>query len=529
MARGQLPQINATSRRRTYGSTAKLKMTHILLLMSMLTLGTGVDPVVGSSLDAEERDAVPSGRHLGSLADLYFVEWVNLQTAGGGLARFDPMYLSSHGHAWNQLETSIYGLDLTDGVGPGFLVDIPFHAWTAMHYRPIWSARPSLALDLAVRDMGESYRFEARGGMPIGGPLLLPPAMMDREPATIKGVNPVRRELSEALEINGQYRLDSASWDGLVALDFAQHAHQYPTFLSTEDGSLLVDEARGLQALLGAAGNIAGQSIETFVALEWSERSHDGAQFRLPEWLTHEKDELGILAGVKVPGVMASGTHWSWALGAGYQTTRRQSRNGGIIVSDIEEEWLWLARPQTADDVEQLKFSTRFESELPRFEALPSWVGPMEVSLSGSHVGIDTTSALPGTVVAQTYKRGQSTWGEPVGVSLTHYEGDTDIRESILHGRLESKIRLDFGELWIDGVAALDASRGAAGAKMLIGHIGDAAGLAMNWQATDDTRVWVLVRREPLRLVHSALSFANDSRPSGLRSEWLDDGDGVCM
>ena len=101
-------------------------MTHIVLLMTALTFSTGVEPIAGSSLSAQERDASPSGRHLGSLADLYFAEWVNLQTAGGGLSRFDPMYLSSHGHAWNQLQTSIYGLDLTDGVGPGFLVE--FHS-----------------------------------------------------------------------------------------------------------------------------------------------------------------------------------------------------------------------------------------------------------------------------------------------------------------------------------------------------------------------------------------------------------------
>ncbi len=493
----------------------------------MLTFGTGVDPVVGSTLDAKERDASPSGRHLGSLADLYFVEWVNLQTAGGGLARFDPMYLSSHGHAWNQLETSVYGLDLTDGVGPGFLVNLPFHAWTAMHYRPIWSARPSLALDLPVRDMGSSYRFEARGGLPVDGPLFLPPSMMDREPATVKGVNPVRRELSQALEINGQYRLDSDSWDGFVALDYAEHDHRYPTLLSVEDGSLLRDDARSLQALVGAAGDVAGQAVESFVALEWSERSHDGAQFRLPEWLTHQKDELGVLTALKIPGQFANGTKWSWAFGAGYKQTTRDGRNDGVIVSDIENEWMWQARPKTADDVRQLKFSTRFESELPRFEDLPAWVGPMEVSLSGSHIGIDTQTELADTIVAQTYERGQSVWGEAVGVSLIHYQGDSHIRESVLHGRLESKVRFDFGELWLDGVAALDASRGAAGAGKLIGHIGDAAGLAMNWQATDDTRIWLLVRREPLRIAHSALSFANTARPSGLRSEWLDDGDGI--
>ena len=158
-----------------------------------------------------------------------------------------------------------------------------------MHYQPIWSARPQLSLDIPIRDMKTQSRFEFRGGLPVGGPLFLPPAMMDREPATLQGVNPVRRELSQALELNGQYRLDSDSWDGMLALDYAEHDHRYPTLLSTQDGSLLVDEARSLQALIGAAGTLSGHAIEGLLAVEWNERSHDDAQFRLPQWLTHQR------------------------------------------------------------------------------------------------------------------------------------------------------------------------------------------------------------------------------------------------
>ena len=134
---------------------------------------------------------------------------------------------------------------------------------------------------------------------------------------------------------------------------------------------------------------------------------------------------------------------------------------------------------------------------------------------------------MPETLVAQTYHRGQSYFGEPVGVSITHYEGPSQIDESTLHGRLQSQVRLDWGDIWLDAEAALDGVRAGNKAGMLIGHVGDAGGLALNWQATEDTRVWTLVRREPLRMVHSALSFANDLRPSGVRSVWHDNGDGV--
>ena len=101
------------------------------------------------------------------------------------------------------------------------------------------------------------------------------------------------------------------------------------------------------------------------------------------------------MAAVKIPGVLEDGTKWSWALGAGYQTLERTPRHGGTIVSDIEREWLWQARPISGDDVEQMKFSTRFDLELPRLDALPQWVGPMNFSLSGSHLGVTTYSEYP--------------------------------------------------------------------------------------------------------------------------------------
>ena len=111
----------------------------------------------------------------------------------------------------------------------------------------------------------------------------------------------------------------------------------------------------------------------------------------------------------------------------------------------------------------------------------------MNFSVSGSHLGVTTHSELPGTIVAQTYARGQSVWSEPIGVSMVRYEGDSDIRESTMHGRLESQIRFDFGDMWLDTVAAIDASRGAAASGGLLGHIGDAAGLAVTWQATTNS------------------------------------------
>ncbi|MBT6492832.1 MAG: hypothetical protein HOK97_23880, partial [Deltaproteobacteria bacterium] len=502
-------------------------MTHILFLVGMLTFGTGVDPIAGSTLSDDERDASPSGRHLGSLADLYFVEWVNLQNAGGGLARFDPLYLSSHGHAWNQLQTTLWGLDISDGVEPGFMVNIPFHAWESMRYRPIWSARPELSLAIPLQDLGNASRFELRGGRPIGGPLFLPPGMMDREPATLQGVNSVRRELRQALEINGQYRIDGENWDGLFAVDYAEHLHRYPTLISPRDGAQIGEHARSLQVLTGVSGSVLGQDLESMVAMEWMQRSHDGAQFRLPEWLTHRKDTLGILATLKAPWEMSSGSKWVWALAAGYKDTDRTSKGDGAIVSDIESQWLWQGRPTTADDVKQLKVSSRVDAEFGTLESLPKWVGELNFSLLGSHTGIRTDSMLPETLLADTYRRSQSYFGEPVGVSITQYEGPSQIDEAILHGRLQTEVRLEWGDIWLDATAALDAVRGANQSRMLIGHIGEAGGLALHWQATEDTRVWALVRREPLSMAHSALSFANDLRPSGVRSVWNDNGDGV--
>lgn len=494
----------------------------VLLLLS----STGIDPIAGSTLSGDQRDSSPSGGHLASLADLYFVEWVNLQNAGGGLARFDPLYLSSHGHAWNQLRYTVNGLDWTQPMGVGPMVTLPFRAWSAMHYRPIWSSRPELSLKIDLEKAGTRNFVQVRGATPVGGPLFLPPAMMDREPATILGVNPSRRELSSALEVSGLYGLHTDNWRGLLALDYADHRHRYPTLLSESNGLPILEKARSLQILLAGRGHVLNLPVHSLLAVDIQERSHDGAQFRLPNWLTHEKRETGLAATLESPW-KAAGLDWVASFVGAYRTTGRTGSNKGSIVSDIENEWLWMARPTTPDDQHQLKLAARLDASSQGFDGVPDWLRETKFSLTASHGQVKTNSALSETILGQTWQRGQTTFGEPVGAFLTHFGESDETTELSGQFRTEASAKLQFDNITIDTVAALDASIGANQHQVLFSHVGDALGLALQWQATPETRVWTLVRREPLAITQSALAFANPNRPAGNRYEWRDNGDRV--
>ena len=56
-----------------------------VLLAALFTMGPVLDPIAGEHVGVAERKILPAARHLGSIADLWFVQVVNMQNSGAGI------------------------------------------------------------------------------------------------------------------------------------------------------------------------------------------------------------------------------------------------------------------------------------------------------------------------------------------------------------------------------------------------------------------------------------------------------------
>ena len=76
------------------------------------TPGPIYDPISGDRVGRDDLSCLPSGRHLGAVFDVWFNRVLNQQIAGGGIAFFDPLRLSSQvpiNRSTNGWDTGTYG------------------------------------------------------------------------------------------------------------------------------------------------------------------------------------------------------------------------------------------------------------------------------------------------------------------------------------------------------------------------------------------------------------------------------------
>ena len=170
------------------------------VVLAFLQTGPVLDPVAGSTVRTEDREILPSSRHLGSVADLWFVEIVNMQQGGAGIATFDPLYFTSHGRSWTQNTYELDGLDITDPFLFGRpILHLPQRAWSSLHYRSLNTSRPGFAWRTEI-PKGLQTGVRLGGGGAVGGGLWLPHGFFDRDPATGFGATSDRRALEQGFE-----------------------------------------------------------------------------------------------------------------------------------------------------------------------------------------------------------------------------------------------------------------------------------------------------------------------------------------
>ncbi len=464
-----------------------------------------LDAKDGVTVVAQDRALLPSGRGLGSIADVWLVEVMTLQNGRGDLARFDPLWLSAHGRSRLQLVTTLNGLDLTDPARPGTpLFEVPFAAWDRVTFTSLYGGAPGFHYRL-----GTSGRARAEGGTgrTVGGPLLLPSGLMDREPATRKGVTEERRELSGPLELTADVGQHASGAPLRVVLEHLEHSHSYPTLVAE-------DEAERTTALVVA---LAGGWLLTG-GWQLERRSHEGAQFRWPDALTLEREGQAFVAGVERRFTPSATAELRLTAGLTLRRDDEAPNTASPVVTDLEGEWLYLARPRFAEDLRRSQAHAGLELRFGDSEA------PVTFSVRGSRAALASTPHVVGGRRGVTYDGNFDGAGTPAGTYIVDY-GSTGRAEEVLTSvRLGIEAARRLGEVQLTAYAAWDY----AAAESLSGPGVTAPAPAAGVYAVlpiGEAELFATASHEPERLTAEVAAALDPARPFSYRYRWSDDGD----
>lgn len=494
-------------------------MTMMPWLLAMMLGAPILDPIEGASLEASERERLPSGRSLASIADVWFVELVNTTISGGGIALFDPVRLSSHGRSWTQQRYFLDGMEITDPGVPGApLIEIPHRGWQSLRYRSLWASAPGFEWKLPEPKV---WQTALRGsfGADVGGGTWVPRDFMDREPATSTGATPIRRSLAAGWELDGAVAIpvsENQRWR--VFAERIDHNRTYPT-LRTFDGEE-VDDTGGRSTVLGQGSFKWGAlPIATVLAWQRQERSHEGAQWRHPLAYTRRGISDRFLAQATTSQVLGEGPTLTFGLGWGFARDRQRDRAETPWVFDIEDQWLWQARVQPLERTTRHRLNAQADLAWQR----DGWES--RVGLLANQSFIDAHARWPGSFTGTSYRRGPEA-GVSVAQTVTEYEA---VRSSTLwlqSARASAETKVMRGGWTLRGTAAVDYSgAGVSGGRAFRGFA-PAVGLALQ-RRLGGGEVFVLGRREPLILNREIADFLDPNRLNARVYRWNDDGDGV--
>ena len=455
------------------------------------TLGPLLDPIAPQQVSAEEHRLLPALRSLGAMADMWFVEAVNLQEGAGGIALFDPERNSAHGLSWTQMQVRLGALSIVDPARPGLpLFDVPYDAWETLSLQALWTDLTGFTWDVAPRrDAPSCARVWLRGGGAVDGGAWVPPGLFDRDPAFATGAPRQRRALVQAWEGSAQGTYATAWGPVRLLVEEVAHTHRYLTLAPR-------DPAQRQTALLSSSLRLNDWDAHLTLGWQRRTRSAEGAQFRWPEALTRAVRGQAVVAQLEGRRAVGEEAQLHLALGGAWRQDLEQAR--GTAPVDLADSWMWTARPSFAEDLARWRVDGVAEL---------LWESGLRAELHG---GFASWQATPHLLDGRTQ---QTLAGQPVSETLWHggtaHEWVGNLRGNVSlqpHWRLlalEIFAGLDFTLLGHDSMVALNSTAVAAGAALRVPMGGGFEGFAM-------------ARREPDSLTAQTASFLDPQRPWGI-------------
>ena len=472
------------------------------------TPGPIYDPISGDRVGRDDLSCLPSGRHLGAVFDVWFNRVLNQQIAGGGIAFFDPLRLSSHGRSWRQTRFHLNGIEITDPARPGEpLFELPYGAWDGLAYRSLWTSRPGADLTFHA-DIPTTWQLTGATGQDVGGGTWIPRGLLDREPATAYGATSERRRLraNADLFVERAWKFGEKGRLRLVG-SFVDHERRYPT-LRSADGQNIVDRAQRGTFALRHQYDDGRTRLDTTLFGQTSGRSHEGAQYRWEHPFSLDTASR------------AWGVHFKWTrpkanvaffVGVAARHDDERTRFDTPFVRDLESEWVYLSRPRDAEDLQRWRLDLGAEWV---------WKG-WHLQMRGAHtrIGLDAhTQTLEGI----SYLRGPDR-GLPAAHALELSAPGVRHELRGREGRVDVKRDFRVGNVTVQVVTAVDHSAGGARHTPGLGHWSPALGAAMRTPC-GGSECFALIRHEPLALTRDVSEFLSPAGESTTHV-WNDDGD----
>ena len=466
-------------------------------------VGPVLDPIAGESVDATDRALLPAARHLGDVADMWFVALTNMQTTSGGLELFDPMAISAHGLSWTHVHTRLGVLDITDPARAGQpLVHVPYDAWDTLTWKTLWTDQPGFTYGLrwpdATQKRTHDVQVKLRYGKEVGGGAWIPRHVFDRDPAFSEGAPHARRALRGAYEAVLVANTHIPTGPVRIVLEGLAHTHTYLTLAPNEG-------AQRLSVLL--AHHMPNVAAGADVTLVWQgqQRDYEGAQFRWPEDWTMQTRGQGLVGQATLRLPWSTDASLLLAVGAGWREDTERPRSQAGHVFDIADAWTWMARPHLAEDVQRFRVDA---------QAAWLWGEALELRFTGNASGIATTPRFGDGRIGEMYQRAP--------VRQTLWEGDST-QWWWQSWRAESIFRPDWRFAQLEGMLAVDVAAVQGTQAVSINSWVPALGLSARRALGEDAgggEIFALARREPVTLDGMLMRFLNTGSIRGTTYAW---------
>jgi hypothetical protein len=476
-------------------------------------------PVPVAELDAQrgvtvtvlDKALLPSSRSQGGVADIWLVEVMTLQHGRGDVARFDPLRLSAHGRSYMQLSTTLNGLDITDPARPGEpLLAVPFEAWDSVTFTSLYTSTPGFHYRVAPREALTGRLVGGTGG-DVGGGLLIPSGLMDREPATRAGAPTERRELVRPIEVTVDAGVGAQGGGVRVIGEHLEHRHHYLTLVDDEHAE------RSTALLVGRSG-VFGIPLELTLGWQGERRSHAGAELRLPEPLTRNSEADALIAGISAELAPSGHSALTLSFGFGMRDDHEQPNTSAPFVTDLEDEWLYLGRPRFPETL------SRSRADAAAVLRLGPAGAPLVLSARGSRATLTSTPTLVGGRSGITYDGVVYGSDSPAAAFHTVYGPARRAEETLVTARAEVRTEHTLGRWSLSAYAAWDHGSVDSAAGSELSQSAPAAGVFARL-ALGETELFATLSREPERMTSELAAAIDPARPSSYRYRWDDDGD----
>ncbi len=484
-------------------------MTSVLFIL-VLGVGPLSDPLEGVQLSGADREALPSGRSLVSVADLWFANAVGLEQGPGGIANFDASGVSAHGRSWTQQHWRLNGLEITDPARAGLpLFAVPFAAWDEARYLSLFTSAPGFHLQLHP-PKASKLSVQLGTGDSLGGGTWLPRRLLDREPAVRAGAPVRRRSLHSPVEVLAQGAVGDEEGGVRVFAEHLLHQHRYLTLTPW-------DEAQR-STVLALATLPWARPLELLVGWQEESRSHAGAQLRWPEELTYGDRARALIGQVRLTPIATERVRFDLAVGVVGRWDNERPNSKTPRVTDIEGEWLYLGRPRFAEDLARQRLSASAVLAVgPKHKAVT-------LSAEASHATVTSLAHIVGGRTAVTYDGVVDGEGTPLGLRQTVYDPAQRAEEYLRSLRLSLAAQPQLGKGHLKAELAYDYALVGTPDGVELNQPALAAGVAARWPLWGG-EVFALARSEPESLTSEVASFVDPKRPSGRTYVWSDDGD----